>query len=375
MSALAEFLATALAGLAGSRRAPPGPVVARLATDGHCPSIDVIVPVHNEAPWIAEKIRDCAALDYPAGRLRVWIVDGASTDGTLERARLEIGTDTRFRVLLVGVAHKTAQLNAALRHATAAWVAVTDADARLPPETLRTLAAAASADPGLGAVGTLVRPGEAHPLEHLHWRLSNLVRRAEAALGCASLVVAPCYVFRRAVLPSFPSDVVADDVHVSLAAAAAGLRVGLALVTASELRSPVDPVELFAHKRRKVEAYLRELLRFLPLSARMGALPRWLYACRLACFTAVPVLGVLALASITLRGGASAAVAVAACALAVAGLSPSAARHVPGVLLLPALLLLLAAASLVVLCNSVVRWRRGAVDPTRPSPIRIRGSS
>jgi cellulose synthase/poly-beta-1,6-N-acetylglucosamine synthase-like glycosyltransferase len=48
------------------------------------PSVDVIVPVYNEHQLVDAKPRNLAALDYPRDRVRFWIVDGGSDDGTLE---------------------------------------------------------------------------------------------------------------------------------------------------------------------------------------------------------------------------------------------------------------------------------------------------
>ena len=71
---------------------------------------------------------------------------------------------------------------------------VTDADARLPEETLELMMAAGEADPLVGVVGAPVDPARPHALEALHWRLGNYLRRREGRRGCASLVAGPCFV-------------------------------------------------------------------------------------------------------------------------------------------------------------------------------------
>jgi glycosyltransferase involved in cell wall biosynthesis len=248
----------------------------------------VIVPVHNEGHWIAEKIQNLRALQYPDDQLRIWIVDGASSDSSPVAALKAIGGDPRFTVLSETIADKTTQLNAALRQGRGRWVMVTDADARLPPETLRNMIALGEADTSLAVIGTQVTPQCAHPLEQLHWRISNALRRREGVCGFASMVVGPCYLFQRSLLDQFPSDVIADDVHVSFRAAAAERRVGFMDAGVQELRSPLTVADLLRQKIRKCDAYLREIYRFVPQLERMGRPARQIFAWRALQFIVAP---------------------------------------------------------------------------------------
>lgn len=265
------------------------------------PVLDVVVAVHDEAALIDGKLANLAALAWPGGELRFWIVDGASRDGTRERVRRFAERDDRFRLLALDVANKTAQLNAALAQTRAPWVVVTDADARLAPDALPVLIAAGEAEPGIAAVGTAVRPYGAHPLEQLYWRAANALRRAEARRGSSSIVIAGCYAFRRELVPRLPPDVLSDDVHVALRAAAAGRRVAFAEVIVEELRAPRTLAELVRHKRRKAHGYLREVLRFLPSVPRMRGTARAVFLWRAAALLVAPPL--VAAAALALVAG------------------------------------------------------------------------
>ena len=262
------------------------------------PEIDVIVPVHNEASWIASKVENLLELDYPPERLRFLIVDGASTDGTPGIARDRAGVDPRFRILEIPRADKIAQLNAGLARGSAPWVLVTDCDARLPAETLRRLAAAA---PGRGVLGTVCEPDRAQALDRTHWNLHNRVRLAESARGFASLVTAPCYLFRRGLVERFPEDVVGDDVHVTLAAAARGETSALVPVRVVELRSPRGLRELARHKFRKADAYAREILRFAPSAPAMEPRVRAIFCWRAGQLLAFPLLFLFGAACVAVR--------------------------------------------------------------------------
>jgi glycosyltransferase involved in cell wall biosynthesis len=268
------------------RRAAPGP----LPLASSLPEVDVIVPVYNEGEFIERKLENLAALVYPRGRIRLLIVDGASTDATWALAVARGSGDPRFTLIGLDTADKTRQLNAGLRCAHGSWVVVTDADARLAPDTLERLIAVGEADPSVSVVGAMVTPERAHPLERLHWRISNAIRRHESERGAASHVAGPCYAFRRRLVDQFPEDVVADDIYVALAAAASGRRTVLADVVVTEQRSPVALPELFRHKLRKTDAYLREIFRFLPRASAMPSPARAIFLWRAAHLTVLPVL-------------------------------------------------------------------------------------
>ena len=272
----------------GAQRPPLG--------SGPLPPLDVIVPTHDEAELVTGKIDDLRRIAYP-GPLRFWIVDGASSDATCARARAAIGDDSRFRLISLGVANKTAQLNAALGLARSPWILVSDADARLAPDLPAALVDAGQADPGVDVVGAPSVPAQAHPLDRLHWQLCNRLRATEARRGSASHVVGPCYAFRRRLLERFPLDVANDDCHISFAAAVAGARVAWVDGRVVELRAPLGLWELFGHKRRKAAGYLHEVARFLPRAQRMRGPARAVFLWRAALLLAAPVLGAGALAT------------------------------------------------------------------------------
>jgi cellulose synthase/poly-beta-1,6-N-acetylglucosamine synthase-like glycosyltransferase len=48
------------------------------------PPVSVILPIRNEAHYIARSLGAVLAQDYPADRMEVMVVDGMSTDGTRE---------------------------------------------------------------------------------------------------------------------------------------------------------------------------------------------------------------------------------------------------------------------------------------------------
>ena len=258
------------------------------------PRVLVIVPLLNEAGLIAAKLANLGQFTYPADRRHIVLVDGGSTDGTVEYIDRWVAVRTGFSALRTTLRNKTTQIAAALaQHPATEWILVTDADALLPADILEQLVMVACSDDSVGVVGTPVRPRHAHALERLHWRLADWLRERESHAGCAAIVAAPCYLAQRSLVADMPADTIADDVHVACRAMAAGRRVGFqksALVI--EMRSPTTVVRLFGHKYRKAGAYLREIFRFLPQIRRMPMPIRLVFLWRAVVIVTGPIAAV-----------------------------------------------------------------------------------
>lgn len=110
------------------------------------PSVTVVMPVRDEASHIRTSLGSVLAQDYPAGRMDVIVVDGASTDGTgeiaTEMARHSLAS---VQVILNRRAIVPCGLNLALARARGDVIVRVDGHCRIPPDyvttCVRTLAA------------------------------------------------------------------------------------------------------------------------------------------------------------------------------------------------------------------------------------------
>jgi biofilm PGA synthesis N-glycosyltransferase PgaC len=119
------------------------------------PNVSMIVCTYNEAKVIERKLENIQELDYPKDKLQIIIVDSASNDGTLERAKVFLAkTIFRFPITLIlekerlGKSHA---LNVALDQANGEIIATSDADSFWDQDALLK-AVAYFADPSVGAV-------------------------------------------------------------------------------------------------------------------------------------------------------------------------------------------------------------------------------
>lgn len=204
-------------------------VPAALAEDA-LPSVSVVMPAYNEAAHIVAKLRNLAALDYPADRLEIIVACDGCTDQTAALARSASQHPDIAGLNIRVIEHrvnrgKVAVLNDAVASATGTLVALTDVSALLPPDCLRRAGAHFAAD-DVGAVGgtyRLLRPGS--PGEAKYWQIQVGVKQGEAALGAPIGLHGAFYAFRRVAWRDIPGDTINDDFIVPMSMVRRGWKV------------------------------------------------------------------------------------------------------------------------------------------------------
>ena len=189
--------------LAG-RRAP--------VPDAACqPTVSIILPVHNEARRIPEKIRNLLALDYPPEKMQILVIGDGCTDDSLEQARAA-GQGRVEVVPLAQRAGKASALNAGLAQARNDVLVFTDAAIMLERGALAALVAH-FANPEVGCVS-----GEDHVEgggnEGLYGKLELLMRREEARLHSIAGASGCFYAERRALCKPFINGMAPDFLSV-----------------------------------------------------------------------------------------------------------------------------------------------------------------
>jgi cellulose synthase/poly-beta-1,6-N-acetylglucosamine synthase-like glycosyltransferase len=202
--------------------------VARLG-DRQLPGITVIVPAHDEATLIAEKVRNLAALDYPPSRLKVVIACDGCRDETAARARAA-HAEPECRHLDLEVREypvnrgKVAVLNQTIASTNSELVALSDVSALVSIDALLR-AASAFADPRMGVVAggyRLLAPGSAG--ESAYWDYQLRIKRGEAALGAPLGTHGAFYLFRRRLFSPLAPDTINDDFLLPMSIVADGYR-------------------------------------------------------------------------------------------------------------------------------------------------------
>jgi cellulose synthase/poly-beta-1,6-N-acetylglucosamine synthase-like glycosyltransferase len=230
--------------LARRRLPPPG--------TQYCPTVSVILPVHNEGGRIAGKIGNLLALDYPPDRMQVLVIGDGCTDDSLQIA-LRAGGD-RVQVHELGQrSGKAAALNAGLERATGEIVVFTDAGILLEPEALMRLVGH-FATPRVGCVSgeDYIEGGGS---EGLYGRLELLLRREEALLHSIAGASGCFYGQRRSLCRPFVAGMAPDFLSV-LVTVTAGYR---ALSEPRARGSMQATPSIRAEFQRKTRTFLRGL--------------------------------------------------------------------------------------------------------------------
>src|SRR5690606_31768992 len=135
----------------------------------YLPNVAVVVPAWNEGLVIGASIDRLMSLDYPQDRLRVYVVDDASTDDTPDvvrakasqypgqvfHLRREVGGEGKAHTLNFGIAR-------ILQDEWMQALLIMDADVIYLPDSLRKLTRHL-ADPEVGAVTAYVAEGSSKP--------------------------------------------------------------------------------------------------------------------------------------------------------------------------------------------------------------------
>jgi cellulose synthase/poly-beta-1,6-N-acetylglucosamine synthase-like glycosyltransferase len=121
------------------------------------PRVTIQLPIFNEM-YVADRLIDSVCeMDYPRDRLEIQVLDD-STDETSEIAELAVrrhaarGFDIRYLHRIDRRGYKAGALEAGLKEATAAYVAIFDADFIPPPDFLQKTLPYFATDPKIGMV-------------------------------------------------------------------------------------------------------------------------------------------------------------------------------------------------------------------------------
>ncbi len=196
-----------LSGFHAFRRRPGGPFDPATA-----PRVSIIVPAWNEAAVIERTLEALMLLDYPQDRLRVYVVDDASTDATPDIVSAKALQHPGSIFLLTrldggqGKAHTINHGIAEIREE--AWhdaILVMDADVIFTPSSLRRMARHL-ADPAVGAVTAYIKEGS-RPANYLNRFVSfeyvtaqAMARRAQNVLGVHACLAGGAQLVRRTTL-------------------------------------------------------------------------------------------------------------------------------------------------------------------------------
>jgi cellulose synthase/poly-beta-1,6-N-acetylglucosamine synthase-like glycosyltransferase len=193
-----------------------------------CPSVSIIMAVHNGATTLRGKINHLLSLDYPEGLVEVIVVSDGSNDGT--NRILSAITDSRLiSIICPENRGKANALNHAISRAKGDIIVFIDVRPKLEPNALRQILSN-FADPTVGCVaGELCLRIADHDagtkaVSGLYWRYEQGIRKCEALVDSPVGVYGGFYAVRRELATIIPEGLILDDMYQPLSIVRRGFR-------------------------------------------------------------------------------------------------------------------------------------------------------
>jgi cellulose synthase/poly-beta-1,6-N-acetylglucosamine synthase-like glycosyltransferase len=190
------------------------------------PPVTLVFAAYNEEAVIREKMRNCAALDYPAHRLEILVGCDGCSDRTAQIARVE-GIPNARVIELSERSGKPSVLNRLVPQARGEIIVFCDANTMLEPDALRSLVRHFSR-PDVGCVCgelRLANHGSGPYIEGLYWRYETLLKFLESRLNALLGVNGAVFAIRRELFQALPTHGIVDDFLVGMRIRAAGWRI------------------------------------------------------------------------------------------------------------------------------------------------------
>ncbi|MBN1174374.1 MAG: glycosyltransferase [Micromonosporaceae bacterium] len=179
----------------------------RLPEDrGFQPTVAIIVPAYNEGVGVSRTIHSCMALDYPAEKVELVVVNDGSCDDTLDYMTSAAAHYANGRVRCIDLGSnqgKRAAMAAGIRNTSAEILVFIDSDSTPAPDAIGRLVQGFAQD-DVGAISgiTYVRNAVRNTLTRMQavrYVISfDLLKRAESVLGAVTCCSGCFAAYRRA---------------------------------------------------------------------------------------------------------------------------------------------------------------------------------
>lgn len=230
------------------------------------PEIAVVIPTLNEEKYILPKLENLKSSDFPPDRMTILVVDGGSSDRTVELVETVIERGERVQLIHVDNSRgKFDQIQHALDQSSQKIIVVNDADSVLEQSSIKELIRFLALNPEVAAVGAAIKPDSTLLEEQIHWKLMNTIWWMEGRVLSAASISGVCNAFRREKAFFKHQEIRAEDIHQALAASSRGHPVRICRkALALETRVPQTIKEFIEFRRRRGGGYVSELLLVKP---------------------------------------------------------------------------------------------------------------
>jgi len=227
----------------------------RPKSSGKQPIVSIVIPAYNEGPYIADSLKTILAIDYPADKLDIIVVDDGSTDDTFRIAK---GFETEgstsgdrkrqspsLRVFTKKNGGKGAALNFGIERARGEFVATMDADSYVTPPVIKEILPLFDEKDVMAVTPSVkVKPSECwiKEFQRVEYLLILFSRKLLSFIDSVPVTPGPFSVFRKSVfaeIGGFDEDNLVEDQEIALRIQAANYRIKSSM-TADVYTEPPD---------------------------------------------------------------------------------------------------------------------------------------
>lgn len=194
---------------------------------GFEPQVALVIPCYNEGPFLADKVKNCLQLDYPANKLDIVFITDGSTDGSEKMLMQHKGIRVLHEPERKG---KAAAENRAIAMVSAPFVVFCDANTTLNKQAIRQIVKH-FADEKVGAVSgekRVVASGQnsaSSAGEGLYWKYESWLKKQDSMLHTTAGGAGELIAFRKTCFETLEEDTILDDFVASMRVAINGYKV------------------------------------------------------------------------------------------------------------------------------------------------------
>ena len=199
------------------------------------PEVTFVIPAYNEERWIADKIANSLALEYPKEKLHFLLVTDGSNDGTMDIIdNYPIPEGVSFRhYYQPGRNGKIAAVERIMPEIKTPISVFTDANAMVNKEAIRNIVKH-FASPKVGAVSGEKRiyqeaTGDATAAgEGIYWKYESFMKHLDSQFYSVIGAAGELFAIRTDLSPEIPRDSIIEDFFLTMTIAAEGYRIAYA---------------------------------------------------------------------------------------------------------------------------------------------------
>lgn len=185
--------------------------------DEELPTASLLIAAHNEERFIAQRVENALAMDYPREKLEIAVASDGSSDRTNEIVRQY--ADQGVRLLDFPQRRgKSTMLNDGIQQVSGEIVMLTDANTFFEPDAAKKLVRWFS-DPELGFICgrlILIDPQTGGNVDGLYWKYETFLKQCENRLGGLLGANGAIYAIRRSAYVPIPGETIVDDFVIPL---------------------------------------------------------------------------------------------------------------------------------------------------------------